>query len=477
MLAVETDKGRRVLVQTDPAALEGLHTGMKITVSGVWGGSAARRLQQQSTSCSGASSCFSGTITSATGARVAPEPAVQAPSVIEAGNPLAGAGLPVVTNQLINPTISTLVIPIAATFSSGVACSGTSLPTMTRADIQEEVFSELAAFGTPTVAAAFNRCSYQRSRLNMTNSNVTDIVRIPCSGTNNSGAKWTASSTCSFDDFNGMADAADTRLRQLGINLNAFRYKVYLTPPGTCDFVGQGYVGCDGSYSCRAWIGFGMWGTPQAIVHEIGHNMFMKHSGAVVNGVFDDYADDTCTMGYCCQDRCWNTPHGWQMGWTSAVQVNGTSLPAGSTITITVGSQSVYRTGAVRILPATWASSTLQPIFMGLRTKNNGDLWLEDNLKDRVHIYNSNIQHTFDPQPTRWIGSLAVGQAYSLSAASLVVRRMPSTNSLLAVLAICRRVAGGAETQFTCTNGIDGDCNGQRGYDDVKCRTWVTAPV
>ena len=77
MLAVETDKGRRVLVQTDPAALEGLHTGMKITVSGVWGGSAARRLQQQSTSCSGASSCFSGTITSATGARVAPEPAVQ----------------------------------------------------------------------------------------------------------------------------------------------------------------------------------------------------------------------------------------------------------------------------------------------------------------------------------------------------------------------------------------------------------------
>jgi hypothetical protein len=49
--------------------------------------------------------------------------------------------------------------------------------------VRQVVFPELAISGTSTVGALFNRCSYQKTRLNSTNSLVTDVVRLPCSGT------------------------------------------------------------------------------------------------------------------------------------------------------------------------------------------------------------------------------------------------------------------------------------------------------
>jgi hypothetical protein len=48
--------------------------------------------------------------------------------------------------------------------------------------------------------------------------------------------------------------------------------------------VGLGYVGCDGSYDCRAWVGGAHWEDPQAIGHELGHNLFMGHAGSQING-------------------------------------------------------------------------------------------------------------------------------------------------------------------------------------------------
>jgi hypothetical protein len=91
---------------------------------------------------------------------------------------------------------------------------------------------------------------------------------------------WTFSK-CDFDDFSGYADAADAVLAARGVNLGLYKYRVYLVPPSACTFVGLGYIGCDGSYDCRAWIGADFWATPQAIAHELGHNMFMAHAGAM----------------------------------------------------------------------------------------------------------------------------------------------------------------------------------------------------
>mgnify|MGYP001810990170 CR=1 FL=1 len=48
----------------------------------------------------------------------------------------------------------------------------------------------------------------------------------------------------------------------------------------------------------RCRIGADFWATPQAIVHEMGHNLYMAHAGGTNSeGVFDDYFDDSGTMG------------------------------------------------------------------------------------------------------------------------------------------------------------------------------------
>jgi hypothetical protein len=135
--------------------------------------------------------------------------------------------------------------------------------------------------------------------------------------------------------------------------LSRYKYRVYLLPPGACGFVGLGYVGCDGSFQCRAWIGAGFWASPSAIAHEVrrhrgrqlvaatgqscgptcpvwihynraeplildhlaacalqlGHNLFLAHAGAYrADGSFDEYADFSSIMvsawSLCCGYGC-----------------------------------------------------------------------------------------------------------------------------------------------------------------------------
>lgn len=50
-------------------------------------------------------------------------------------------------------------------------------------------------------------------------------------------------------------------------------------------------------------------------------------------------ADDSCAMGYCCDNRCFNTPHMWQMGWLSAAEYDHSSLGVGQTVTLAVAAQ------------------------------------------------------------------------------------------------------------------------------------------
>ena len=85
-----------------------------------------------------------------------------------------------------NPHTCTLPPPRPAVYAQtagGAACPGTTLPTVNAPMVRQVVFPELAISGTSTVGALFNRCSYQKTRLNSTNSLVTDVVRLPCSGT------------------------------------------------------------------------------------------------------------------------------------------------------------------------------------------------------------------------------------------------------------------------------------------------------
>ena len=63
--------------------------------------------------------------------------------------------------------------------------------------------------------------------------------------------------TCGQADFLGWADAADAIVQQASGQVAAdFGHIVYVLPTvTTCQWAGMGYIGCDGSFECRAWIG------------------------------------------------------------------------------------------------------------------------------------------------------------------------------------------------------------------------------
>lgn len=62
------------------------------------------------------------------------------------------------------------------------ACPGLSPPPLNRSELRKIAFQDVSGANPFSVGSMFNRCSYQKSRLNTLNSNVTDIVKLPCSG-------------------------------------------------------------------------------------------------------------------------------------------------------------------------------------------------------------------------------------------------------------------------------------------------------
>ncbi|PSC71116.1 hypothetical protein C2E20_5435 [Micractinium conductrix] len=417
LLGVRTAEGKLVHVQASQAQLAAIHSGMQLPAAG--GGAAAA--------------------TAATRA----------------------AGM-LSSNTLVAADISTIVVPISGVSKPGTACPGTQLPLVSVTAVRKAVLPELNPAGI-TVGSTFNKCSYGKSTFNAANSQVADLVQLPCNGVTN-GVAWTFSK-CDFDDFNGYADAADAALAARGIDLSRYKHRVYLIPPGQCGFVGLGYIGCDGSYACRSWIGADFWATPQAIVHEMGHNLYMAHAGGTNSeGVFDDYFDDSGTMGYCCQDRCPNTPHAWQLGWISVRQLDGTSLKPGVPVTLAVASQALSSQSGLRIVPS-WAAG-VDPIFVGYRTKANGDAALEPQLAGKLHLYTTGITNTYDPKVTSWKGSLsAAGSAWTHPTAGLVVR-LKAAGRTAARVTLCRKA--GKETLASCQAGMDNDCNGLVGVKDPR---------
>ncbi|KAI7843291.1 hypothetical protein COHA_003123 [Chlorella ohadii] len=344
-----------------------------------------------------------------------------------AARKLAQTTPPTTGNPLLRSTLKTLFIPIAAVLNPNVAtsskCAAVQAPLLTRAQIQVKVHPELAGTAV-SVGGTFARCSYQKTKMTMTTSNVTEIVRLPCASSDNS---WSFTS-CDFDDFNGWADAANARLRAQGVPVDTYPYKVYLIPAGLCGWAGLAYTGCDGSFECRTWIEGGSWGTPMVMVHEIGHNLFQDHSGYGT----DEYGDTTCAMGSCCHDRCYNTPRAWHLGWTTLRQVNSAHLPAlNSALTLSMNSQSIMSsTVGIRIDPAGWAPAA-PAVFVGFRTANGMDGSLASlGLNNKVHIYQSTISASSGPVSSTLLASLAVGQTYNVPGAYVrIVRAANSVNS------------------------------------------------
>ena len=169
-------------------------------------------------------------------------------------------------------------------------------------------------------------------------------------------------------------------------------------------------------------------------------------------------------MGYCCSDRCPNTPHAWQMGWLSVQQLDGTSLKAGQTVRATLLSQAVTSSAGLRIVPS-WVAG-VDPVFVGFRTKRGGDAGLEPHDSGKVHVHTAAIANSFDAKLTIWRAGLVATQTWSDATTGLVVR-VTSISKGSAAITVCRK--GGAETLASCKAGLDYNCNGLVGANDPAC--------
>jgi hypothetical protein len=55
---------------------------------------------------------------------------------------------------------------------------------------------------------------------------------------------------------------------------------------------------------------------PTTYFHELSHNFYLNHAGKWGNEGYDDMSG---AMGYCCDVRCHNAPHSFQLGGCSLV--------------------------------------------------------------------------------------------------------------------------------------------------------------
>ena len=174
-------------------------------------------------------------------------------------------------------------------------------------------------------------------------------------------------------------------------------------------------------------------------------------------------------MGYCCSDRCPNTPHAWQLGWITVQQIDWTAVQPGQTVALTLISQSLSSQAGLRIT----GLSSSDPVFVGYRTRAGGDASATADVAGdpgglgRLHLHTAPISGTFDPRATTWHAALdSPAQSWALTDAGLVVR-LKSATSTAATVILCRKA--GPETLASCQAGLDNDCNGRVGAQDAAC--------
>lgn len=458
-VSVVLGNGSRVGVDyASRAAIAGLTTGQGLSVTG---GASGPRISR---------------------AAVAPEPraraapklrrrvAAAAVTTLPGGVRASSGGLPTTSNPLRGADLSTIVIPVMAVDASGNACPGTSLPPYSVASIRGAVLPETNPTGT-TVGSQYRACSNGRATLNAKNSVVADWARLGCTGTGLGGIRWSFA-TCDDDfDVAGWADAADSYvLRMYGIDVNDYNHRVYVMPPGMqrqCGWVGMGYVGCDGTFECRAWISGEYHASPSAYMHEQGHNLYLQHAGAMDGGSFDEYADYSCAMGYCCAQRCYNTPHQWQMGWQALQQVDSGALPAGGTVAVTLPAQHTSPAAGVRLAVGTWAPGA-SALYLGYRQAAGPDSALPAKYANKVNIYQTALSGGTDDDTTKWLAAVPVGGSWASDPKiGIVVRVLSQAGGSGVSVSVCRRA--GAETAASCAAGADNDCNGLAGAADGAC--------
>jgi len=308
----------------------------------------------------------------------------------------------------------------------------------------------------------------------------------------------------------------------LGVRLEDYKHKVYVTPSGgLCKWGGMGYVGCQGD--CRVWVSGDVWDRAATYAHELGHNLYLNHAGAKGDG---GYGDFSAAMGYCCDVRCYNPPHLWQMGWATAVApaLTWQTFPAGTWARHALPAQITTSRNYLRVRPdwagraeavagavvgpaaaavegkgaaaaaaavegaapasAAAAAPAAAPaetaaavgaaqynLYFSYRKRLGYDagMSVSRGFADKVSVYSTRAG---DPQPfTSHEGAIAEGATWrETRLGSGLVVAFETAEGNAASVALCRPTPGQEARESDCADGLDNDCDGLAdGQDAGDC--------
>ncbi|EFJ51429.1 hypothetical protein VOLCADRAFT_87706 [Volvox carteri f. nagariensis] len=310
-------------------------------------------------------------------------------------------------------------------------------------------------------------------------------VSIPCSGTSSRGVRWSVTSTPDEGILSGMAEAADSAAKALGIPADRYDTRVYLLP----DVIGSsswGTINCPYSpLPVRVWTGAVSGSNAQLrlLVHEMGHNLGLMHSrGYDENGVLLEYGDESCPMGFVQVPTHYNAAQSVWLGWTVPQEVLGAdNLLPGTWTTFALRGLADSHFSSLQILPGTWMSSgwgASDKLYVSFRrqTATNTDAGLAAPFRNKVqvHMHGYGSQGCTSPvllatldvpaNDVSW-GSLwpRPGSTLPQDAISpLLVVRVMRIDLVVGVarVALCRAEQFEPESGSQCFDNVDNDCDG-----------------
>ncbi|GFR48548.1 hypothetical protein Agub_g10447 [Astrephomene gubernaculifera] len=385
-------------------------------------------------------------------------------------------------------------------------------PAMSVEELEDVLFDR----ANNNLQSYMSSCSYGRTRFNRDNVLILGPVPLDCSGTTWDYYGWRTDS-CQEGDYWGWQFAAEDWADQNGIDISAYRHRVVVTSANKREWMVNGDVDCSwtglgsigpvdnsshnldrtvesppywpGVYS-YAWLSGDHWANPQAWLHELGHNYYLRHAATSEC----EYCDDTCAMGFCCTSRCFNAPHMWQVGWDSPAQtLDSSSLRPGQTVGLNLKYQRrttppATSSGSFMRINAAWAAagdgaeSGISPpsIWVGYRQSADSYDILPADLNSNVSIYWYPGASPLDATVSVRLASLAPGGTWRssspLNLSVLWTARVSVKTSVRADLKVCRFTDTVENVADTCWDGLDNDCDGLVDFDDPDCSYDYSSP-
>lgn len=241
-----------------------------------------------------------------------------------------------------------------------------------------------------------NNCTYGDYKFPLSDNIIVGPIPIPCT------PEYDWRDDCK--DFTWANFAQKYASNVLKININAYRYHLFVMSPGVrCPYSGLGMIGC--GTTCFTFYN----GPPTDVgilglyMHEMGHNYGLHHSSDATW----EYGDRSCAMGCCPTNVCFNNVQSWNLGFVKPFAViNITDIPVFPT-TYTVPAHLTLRENFLKI-DYGWRS-----YFVSYRSNIGYDNNLTNVYKNKVTVHN----YYKNPSPgglTFLEASLAEGESFHI---------------------------------------------------------------